>query len=462
MVNLPKTNPADPGNKEQVSSSGTALGPIESKDLARMIDEREETLDGALRKFGKNCSTTLNVQCRLLRNSVQDRLIASSNAICREYKNGLKRSHAETNIDYGSTSTLFGGLGAMVTSATPARLLSGAAAVTNGMRAEVNQSMYSMLAIEIVTKAIDKSRQDVLKEIDISQRKEIGNYTIERALADAEEYHTRCSLLSGLQEASSAVAQSSNVGIKALSQTLDDLGQSTKIQIGRKYFNLYESSPVFLDTTCVTLRLQYTAFIDKKEITRAPIEFKGADSGLNELYESKGNCEHLAASKVDDEWKSLITNFTKATDEKDKERILDQIAAQQTKAVALSNNSKDIFARKVGEIQNKLNNLSDIEQSKKDLQTVYLPELSKANPPVVEEKKSYTAKLKESSKIIASAKAAIMRTNTPPPPASSKIVDAANDAMAALNDDPKDAELDLAKGKALAAYRDHIAPWAAE
>lgn len=321
-------------SKKEASTPKSIIGPVDPANFAKLINSNASDLEDAFQLFGVACNVSVNEQCRLIRNSAQDRLIASSNAICRDYKNTLKRAHAETNFAYGGLATLFGGIGAVTTAVNPARLFSGAASITTGVRAEMNQSMYSMLAIEIVTKAIDKARADALKDIDLNQRKEIGNYNLERAIADAEEYHSRCSLLAGLQEASASVAQSS-VGLKALNQTLEDLGQTAQIQVGRKKYSLYGTSQVFISKVCSGLSDDYEVFKKSQGIDTKLTEYADLDNKWKELFGKEEYCKAGVVNPADAEWTDLVAQFSKTQDDAQRDKVLAQIAAQQAKAAAI-------------------------------------------------------------------------------------------------------------------------------
>ncbi|MYM41166.1 hypothetical protein GTP27_17755 [Pseudoduganella sp. CY13W] len=361
------TDPKKP-NKKDMPTTKSIIGPVDPVSFARLINSNATDLDEALRLFGTNCNVSTNEQCRLLRNSAQDRLIASSNAICRDYKNTLKRAHAETNFAYGGLATLFGGIGAVTTAVNPARLFAGAASITTGIRAEMNQSMYSMLAIEIVTKAIDKARTDALKDIDLNQRKEIGNYNLERAIADAEEYHSRCSLLAGLQEASASVAQSS-IGLKTLNQTLEDLGQTAQIQVGRKKYSLYSSNQVFISKVCSALNDDYDTFIKGQGIKLQLTEFSDLDSKWKEFINKDENCKSGAGNPTDTEWTNLISQFSKTQDDAERDKVLGQIAAQQAKAAALEQFLKTNFSSITAALQNRATVVQQIYTQRTEIAT---------------------------------------------------------------------------------------------
>lgn len=395
-------------SKKDAPVSKSVIGPVDPVSFARLINNSASDLDEALRLFGTTCNIPTNEQCRLLRNSAQDRLIASSNAICRDYKNTLKRAHAETNFAYGGLATLFGGIGAVTTAVNPARLFAGAASITTGIRAEMNQSMYSMLAIEIVTKAIDKARADALKDIDLSQRKEIGNYNLERAIADAEEYHSRCSLLAGLQEASASVAQSS-IGLKALNQTLEDLGQTAQIQVGRKKYSLYSTNQVFISRICSALNDEYQTFFKAQVITT---ELADLDTKWRDLFNKDEYCKSQGVNPTDTEWTDLVSQFSKTQDDTERDKVLGQIAAQQAKASAIEQFLKTNLASVIAAMQTRATAIQQIYAQRTEITTASSNykqasvSVSATDTYTANDLKALSAKLKKVLELIA-------RTKTP-------------------------------------------------
>nr|VFK22612.1 MAG: hypothetical protein BECKLFY1418C_GA0070996_11231 [Candidatus Kentron sp. LFY] len=106
------------------------------------------------------------------RNEIQDRLMAASEQRCNVYKIYLKRIHAKANFYTGSLATILGGAGAIVTGVDGARILSGLAGITSGVRAEFNQAVFVNLAIPVITKGIESRRNDIRKEIKKGEWKE--------------------------------------------------------------------------------------------------------------------------------------------------------------------------------------------------------------------------------------------------------------------------------------------------
>jgi len=66
------------------------------------------------------------------RNGIQERILASSDKLCGDYKMLLRQQQATYNFLVGSGATVLGGLGAIFTHVNTVRALSGAAAILSG------------------------------------------------------------------------------------------------------------------------------------------------------------------------------------------------------------------------------------------------------------------------------------------------------------------------------------------
>lgn len=311
---------------------------IKEVELAKIIwqdsTNGSSSIDNALVEFRNKCS----YQCEIKRNSIQDRLIAASNAICAEYKWNLKQVHANTNLSFGGASTILGGIGALAQTTNPARLFSGAASIASGLRAEYNQNIYSMLAVEVITKAIDKARNDKLKDIDVNQKSLLRSYSLDRAIADAITYHEKCSLISGLEEASSAVSLSDNIGLKSVNKTLTDLGITTNMSLGKGSYTPLGKDSVFIVASCKGLTSKYSSLLELNKIDIRISDFTKIDSKWKNSL-SKSICNNSDSTKseaadLDKAWIDNVSKYIQQSDPKEQETILLQIKSQQTTARA--------------------------------------------------------------------------------------------------------------------------------
>lgn len=160
-----------------------------------------KALDQALSDFAASGRGTKEA-----RNRIQDRLIMASNVLCEDYKVSLKRKQAGFNFGFGTAATLFGAAGALVPYAETAKILSGAAAATTGIRAEYNEDFYANITAHVITKAINLRRGDILDGLRDARKTPLAEYSMEAAIGDAVTYHGACTLISGLEVADKAVS----------------------------------------------------------------------------------------------------------------------------------------------------------------------------------------------------------------------------------------------------------------
>jgi hypothetical protein len=140
------------------------------------------------------------------RDRLQDRLLASSNEQCREFKLMVKLERdIPADLIPSAITTITSGLGAIFTPLNTVRALSGSAAIVSGIRAEALQTIYADKTIQVLTAAIDVRRKKKLDDIQEKRAKTIQDYTVEAAISDATEYHAACTLVAALEEVSAAI-----------------------------------------------------------------------------------------------------------------------------------------------------------------------------------------------------------------------------------------------------------------
>lgn len=153
---------------------------------------------------------------RQRRNSVLARIMSASDAACDEYKRDLNRTFSNANFTFGSVSTITGGLGALATNATTARSLSGLTGITSGTRAEFNDAFFRNKVVELLTKAMDISRERKREEIRRRTTQIAADYSVEDSVNDAIIYNSKCTLVAGLQETSDSLKIVSDPGLRWL------------------------------------------------------------------------------------------------------------------------------------------------------------------------------------------------------------------------------------------------------
>ena len=156
------------------------------------------------------------------RNRVQDRIMAASNQRCAQYKRYLKRFDSYNNLTFGIITTAAAGLGAVFTPVSTVSALSGAAAVSSGLRSEINATLFQEKTIQVLTAGFEKHRKIVKKKITNYQACGIDTYSVERAVGDAIKYHDACSLITGLEVVAEDVQRAQDPGLKAMKTFMDD------------------------------------------------------------------------------------------------------------------------------------------------------------------------------------------------------------------------------------------------
>lgn len=176
--------------------------------------EASKALQAAYAKFYEQSAINRNGPER--RNQIQDELFRASDQRCNYYKAYLYHLQSTQRSFFGGLSTALGGLGAIFTSASTARALSGAAGITSGVGAEAMEAQFASLTIQVLIEGIEKQRKDVFEaarsqrfrsdSLTNSQRlATLSEYTVEHAILDAVRYHGACTITEGLRAAANSI-----------------------------------------------------------------------------------------------------------------------------------------------------------------------------------------------------------------------------------------------------------------
>jgi peptidoglycan hydrolase-like protein with peptidoglycan-binding domain len=210
-------------------------------DLIHILDPREaktDSIEVAFQQFYLDEKATEDADQRAgylmqRRNAVQSRLIAASNVECGRYRSRLLRVQSGVDFGLGTLTTTLAAAGAIVTGGS-SPTLSGSAAVVNSARASFNENYFRQLAMEQITRAIQANREEFLSEIAERRNLPIAEYTVEYAVGDAMQYHFKCSLISGLEYTSDAIANARDPGINRTMRTLGNSGLETAVKLDPK------------------------------------------------------------------------------------------------------------------------------------------------------------------------------------------------------------------------------------
>jgi len=143
------------------------------------------------------------------RNEVQDALMLASDQRCEFYERGLRRWQANTDALSGVLGTGLGAAGAIVTSQTGSRILSGLAAAAVGIGQAEEKGLFAGVASSVIIPGIESRRRTIKQEIMDKGCSTPTQYTIYAAMQDAMIYHSACAMDVGLKEAGKAVDESS-------------------------------------------------------------------------------------------------------------------------------------------------------------------------------------------------------------------------------------------------------------
>ncbi len=138
------------------------------------------------------------------RNDLQDRLIAASNQRCATYLRVLTASKSQTQMGWSGLATLLSGAAAVTTPAAAAKVLAAGSTVSNGLLSQFNEAYFSNLTVQVISTGITKQREAALVNIQSQRNASLVDYPVNRAVADALNYHAMCNLVTGLETAAAA------------------------------------------------------------------------------------------------------------------------------------------------------------------------------------------------------------------------------------------------------------------
>lgn len=182
----------------------SGAGIIMKQGNAEQID-----VDALIREMKLGDEQTIGAQpgleiLKYRRNELQSKLIAASNQRCGLYLREITSAKAQTNMAWGSLSILLSGAASVVSHAETARALAAGAAVATGTNAIYDQAYFNNLAVGVISGGIAKQREGILIQINNKSTLDLVKYPVNRAVADALQYHSACNIISGLETAAIA------------------------------------------------------------------------------------------------------------------------------------------------------------------------------------------------------------------------------------------------------------------
>lgn len=171
-------------------------------------------IDSLLKEYGLENVATVSAQTstaeyKYRRNELQDRLISVSNQRCATYLRVMTSSKAQSQMGWGGLATLLSGAASVTTPASAARILSAGSTVSNGLLSKYNEAYFNNLTVQVISTGITKQREVALVNIQKQRDASLVAYPVNRAIADALNYHAMCNVVAGLEMAAAATKNSS-------------------------------------------------------------------------------------------------------------------------------------------------------------------------------------------------------------------------------------------------------------
>lgn len=152
---------------------------------------------------------------RLIRNGVQERMLAASMSRCNVFKTFLRRNQSDVNFYLGSATTVAGILGAVVPGIRASHNLAATAGIFSGLDAEYNQAYFANLTAEVLIKGIELKQSLVQEQLRrVGQSQSIFDYPMEAAIRDAIYFDGLCSTVVGLEQAAESINHEENPGLQ--------------------------------------------------------------------------------------------------------------------------------------------------------------------------------------------------------------------------------------------------------
>jgi hypothetical protein len=352
------------------------------QECAKMIDQELQNADTRLLALA---ALKLEPdQARMERNSIQERLLLASDHRCGRYKSMLQEKYSNANFWSGLLTTALGTAGAIATASQDSRNLAGLAGVTSGFRAEYNQSFFGNLLAHVVADGIDSRRRATYVQIiERGQHQPYALYPLSQAIKDAVRYHSQCSLISGLAEASDAIRTVNDPGLAAstriiaqvkLAKLVESAQSATEIQKAVEDYGKVASgkwmagvpSQIANAGTTATSRDTYVseyeqavvgyrvakgrviAAAKKPENVLDTTKFEGNLKPVDDIFDSAGQCSMMFEARKKAVNDALVAQSIAGEDERPAK--LASSRAADLEFAAFSARVSKALASKVGEI----------------------------------------------------------------------------------------------------------------
>jgi hypothetical protein len=165
-----------------------------SKTGKSQIVDLDTTLNN-IRTLAKDAQN-INV-ATTLRNNLQNELIRKSDVVCQHHMGDIIANGSLNNFQAGFLATTFSALSSIATGAA-AKHYAASSTLLNAGKAQYNSDIYYGFLTPAIVREIKKDRITRLTDVRALQSKLISAYDADTAVADALDYHFRCSFYNGL------------------------------------------------------------------------------------------------------------------------------------------------------------------------------------------------------------------------------------------------------------------------
>jgi len=311
------------------------------------LNKQRRKIDKAYDAFYKN-----PIDQKIRRNRIQERILSASVQRCGEYKNFLKQFDAGSNTFLGSLTTTLAGAGAIFTSVSTVRALSGSAAIISGVQSEFNENYFSGKTIQMLTHGFDSKRDELYERMLINSNQSLSRYPVEAAIKDAIVYHASCSLITGLEQAAMAIERVKNPGLKGTQQALVE---------AKKLEYIMNTKPSMIST----INLSDPIGLNDGNLLKTKLNYDdplGDDLPMNILASARAHLSNLQ-KKFMDLSKELKT---------DELKTIVELAVQQSKEVLKENLEKDAEEITITIQKARAKVIEEIDPNKKELLEIEL------------------------------------------------------------------------------------------
>jgi hypothetical protein len=205
-----KSNEKDNKKKPDAGLETTDADENNENDNNEKPDVGFETGDDiiALQSFLRNNSPDQKV---MLRDNMQDYLLAASEQRCGLFKTYLRNVDTTIESWFGGLSLVFATAGALVPGIQASHIFSGVSGLTGAIGNQTKEAIFSELATYVIIPGIDATRKEVFDKI-MGKRKNLkSDYTFFAAMNDVGRYHNGCSIVKGIEKARDKITENNEI-----------------------------------------------------------------------------------------------------------------------------------------------------------------------------------------------------------------------------------------------------------